>query len=666
MSAGEIYASGLDLNFFQTADLERVPTDSPDKATAIARNALRILMMGWHSDWQQMISPEVLKAVFLKRDRELMLGMREAFQQGFTHIHGQLLRAGLTESQKPQFRQAQLYISNCLTLLPFSDINPYESIAVPQWVEGQWQLIDYHVVPIELTPTHGFKKLFMRDEDRVFAYGLEPLNNDNAESHLLFMGTTYPAGQGFPTQVAADLKGFETVGTKLYRSGRKRIMDWLHQQRGKVHVCGTSLGGSLSLLLALDKDQDDKISRVDALNPAGLHDAWFKDTDDHWEHLKHKPAVFVQKQGNDPVSRFGVWKSDWNILHVKPPPDKKGPNPLLDHALNYAGFAQTEFITVDPLADNEEHRKRNFWFYTVGRVLVYYFAVVPFRYFSLPLLRYITSHKTQLAVTATVIFLPWLLLVVAPVIALPSLPFTLGFACFAVFGIPLGFLLDKTFWCLVNWYKGDKSSEFFKFLLWLTKPEGLGCVVGSMTVLSIVVTLSLITFGPVMLPFAIAMITALPLVLYITYKANETLNIVLGSEKISPPACHNPSLARSPLLDMYRNQQQKTFSLQELGDYYRAKRELLKGKKRFIPESDNGNTERFGKTKKELLESLGKDDPETEIVVKASKAKICHIQQTLNVLYAPLFFGPQREQKIKERLAENYDVYTRGKVHLLS
>ncbi|MGL5742592.1 MAG: hypothetical protein ACRCXC_08605 [Legionella sp.] len=66
------------------------------------------------------------------------------------------------------------------------------------------------------------------------------------------MGTTYPAGQGFLPQITTDSKGFETVGKSLYRTGRDKIQKWLSAQK-TTHVCGVSFGGSLSLLLAIDK-----------------------------------------------------------------------------------------------------------------------------------------------------------------------------------------------------------------------------------------------------------------------------------------------------------------------------------------------------------------------------------------------------------------------------
>ncbi|ASQ45616.1 hypothetical protein [Legionella clemsonensis] len=435
MKEGEFYAGGLELHFFHNPEFENIDAieEDSDKAAAIARNALRILMMGWRDNWHEILSFKVFKAVLIRRDRELMRGMRLAFQQGFNFIYEQLQAKNALSIE--QHRQAELYISNCLTLLPFSDINPYESIAIPQWVKNEWRLVDYKVVPVELTPTHGLKKLFIRDEDRVFAYALEPITDENAEPHLVFMGTTYPAGQGFSEQVNTDLKGFDTVGNQLYRSGRNRLLTWLSTQSKKVRVCGTSLGGSLSLLLAID--QGDKLSSVYPLNPAGLYDSWFKSHFDRWDQFINKPHVLIQKQGNDPVSRFGIWKSDWDVVHVTPPPDKQGPNEFVDHALNYAGFAETKFIGVDTEQDNEEHRQRNFWLYTLGRGIVYYLALLPYRYLVRPSIYYAATHKTQFLLLSASILLLTLSAILWPSVILSS-AFVLTF-------IGLPFLMHAAF-----------------------------------------------------------------------------------------------------------------------------------------------------------------------------------------------------------------------------
>ncbi|MFI4963360.1 MAG: hypothetical protein ACHP6H_05845, partial [Legionellales bacterium] len=246
------------------------------------------------------------------------------------------------------------------------------------------------------------------DEDRVFAYGLEPLMNEKAIAHLVFMGTTYPAGQGFVPQINTDLKGFETAGHSLYKSGRGRIREWLLKQSQKVHVCGLSLGGSLSLLLAID--QGDLIGRVDATNPPGLHDSWYKNPYDKWAELQEKPQVVIQTQANDPVSQFGIWKKEWDILWVMPPEDKKGSNAFFDHFLNYAGFAETEFTSISAEQENAHRPLRNFLFYTLGRVLIYYPLLFPYNFVIRPSLHFIRDNLRLL--------LPGFLMLIALLLAI--------------------------------------------------------------------------------------------------------------------------------------------------------------------------------------------------------------------------------------------------------
>ena len=383
------FKGGLNLKFVNNSEFEssdHIPQS--EQAPIIARNALRLLMMGWPSEsWKQLLSWPVLKAILAYRDPVLLKEFRFAFQQGFELLFTQLLEQKLNAEQN---EQVQLYLSNCLSLLPYSDLTPYESIKIPQNINNEWVLVEYQVTPIELTPTTGFKSYFIQDRDRVFAYGLEPMSHLDAQSHLIFMGTTYPAGQGFVPQIKTDLKGFETVGKSLYESGEERIKQWLLTQENKVHVCGVSLGGSLSLLLALHMGQ--YLHRVDALNPAGLHDGGYKSHYDQWDNLDVKPQVVVQKQANDPVSFFGVWKKGWQILWVNPPQDKKGPNALCDHFMNYAGFAETEFTYTDPERQNAKRGLRNFWIYSVGRSVIYYSAIIPYSYVIRPFFYFAATH----------------------------------------------------------------------------------------------------------------------------------------------------------------------------------------------------------------------------------------------------------------------------------
>lgn len=403
----EQYAGNLELSFFPSATFESESLDSPDEnALIIARNALRILTMGWDVQANSLMSYRLFKAIFVQRDRELLRSMRVAFQEGFNHLFDSQLKE--SSFSAAQHNQALLFLNNCLCFLPYADITPYESFTIPQCINTQWVMVDYKVVPIELTPTTGFKKLFLNDEDRVFAYGLEPITNLSAESHLIFMGTTYPAGQGFLTQVNTDLESFETAGKKLYRTGHKKIEAWLDKQgEKKPHVCGTSLGGSLSLLLAMH--HGDRLSRVDALNPAGIYEPWKKSRFDRWDECTAKPEVIIQRQANEPVSLFGVWKEDWRLLHVIPPREKQGPTSVIDHGLNYAGLAGTTFNHLDIKEDNDKRRTQSFWLYGILRSMVYYLVLVPYRYLIHPIIRYVLNHKLATAIAGVCLTLLFLL-----------------------------------------------------------------------------------------------------------------------------------------------------------------------------------------------------------------------------------------------------------------
>lgn len=182
-------------------------------------------------------------------------------------------------------------------------------------------------------------------------------------------------------------------------------------QHNPIHVCGTSLGGSLSLLLAIDSG-DYKLARVDALNPAGLHEAELTNNMDHWDTLFPKPQVVVQKQGNDPVSYFGFWKDDWQIVEVMPPKNKQGPNAVTDHALNYAGIKGTRFTYISANEDNAKRSSRNFWIFSVARSVFYYSIMVPYTYVIRPAGYFLARN--------------WPFLFLAPIVSLASYATFLG------------------------------------------------------------------------------------------------------------------------------------------------------------------------------------------------------------------------------------------------
>lgn len=443
------FKGGLELKFFQRDRPESLKGLSVKKyGLAVGRNVLRFLMMGQPLSSNLLFSWSIFRAVFIERDPVLLRGMRLAFQQGFINLFHQLRECTLTPEQE---EQVQLYLSNCMSLLPYADLTPYESIKIPQYINQQWVLIDYQVCPIELTPTTGAQRFFLQDYDRVFAYGLEPIYQPEAEPHLIFMGTTYPAGQGFISQLDADFNASGSVGESLYRHSRELIKQWIGRQNKKVHACGVSLGGALSLLLAID--QGDSLSRVDALNAPGLQESNPADsTIDHWNNLSCKPKVVVQRQAHDQVSALGTWKNEWEIVKVVPPKHKEGGSSFFDHFLNYAGFADTQFIYGAPTLDNEKRKWRNFWLFFLGRGVLHHTLILPYKYLARPFLTFFYQQLAYNKVIKVTLVLSLITLVVAFAFSLP-LTYVVGAVLGALtlsFGVAL---------CLKAWHLLSKQSS---------------------------------------------------------------------------------------------------------------------------------------------------------------------------------------------------------------
>lgn len=407
-----VIPGGLILDFFppeHTYGEKLFESADPDiRARALTRKALRILMMGWQdADWEGLDAPDMLETVFLKKNPQMIRAMHAEFQAGLYHVFTQLEGKTFTPEEE---LQAQIYLSNLLCILPFTGLNPYQPVEIPQLVNGAWQMVQYEVTPIELTPTTGLRKaLYVYDIDRVFAYGLEPVNCADALPHILFKGTTYPADEGHFWQMYTNLEGFQTPGYDLYENGRERITAFLDkqmQQGKKTCVEGMSQGGILSLLLKVD--QGEKVGWTYGLNASGLFDSWFVMHRDRWDELSEedKKNVYITSQGDDWISSVGVLKKEWNFFKVWAPDDKKGPNSLVDHALNYAGFSETRFEPVENVeAENNSRTTRNNLLY-VMRGLAYYSTVVPVFYVIFPILRYMWYHPMQTLLVAGALLLP--------------------------------------------------------------------------------------------------------------------------------------------------------------------------------------------------------------------------------------------------------------------
>lgn len=364
---------------FQGHELHFVRPEIPqEKESKIAWLVLELLCDGWHGNWRDMINWMTLKAVLLKENPKLVAKAREGFQQGFLYLFEQLQQLQFDENT---LLQVDIFINNCLVFLPYFNPRPDEVYRIPYWNGTEWQLADYRPEPIVLTPERKKPHFFNQKHDVFTVYGFKA-DQLPAPTYLVCYGTPYPAAKGFWVGLKSDFQAYRMVGASLYHSGRARLKAWLEAQDKPVHVTGISLGASIALQLAIDQGQ--LVRQVHAYNPAGLMRPQAEQDLDHWDGMSNKPYVRVIRQGSDPISTLGYYKSEWDLIYLKPSDADKGKIGILDHALNFAGEPDTVFSTLDADEQNHRYRHRTRFIYGHGRSLLYGVAFLPYHYVARP------------------------------------------------------------------------------------------------------------------------------------------------------------------------------------------------------------------------------------------------------------------------------------------
>lgn len=660
------FTTPLEINFLESNQLEVYAKHDAEKRLEIsARNFFRLVLMGWQDNWQEYLSKEMYSALFLKYNPKLLVKMRTEFQKGLIYVFEQLKNQEFNEIEKEQIN---LYLASCLDMLPYLDFNPHECLTIPTWVNDQLTLIEYHIDAIELTPEGT------QNPDRVFCFGLSPLKSKPmAESLLIFSGTTFPAGHGFITQVNADAGIFKTCGIDLYQSGHKNIAEWLEHQKSDVHVLGSSLGGSLALLLAIH--QGDKIKRVDALNPAGLFPDWWGKTKwDRWDDLEKKPEVVVVRQHQDKVAENGIFKEDMHFIQMKLPEDHVHISPFLDHVLCYSGFKGIECEFIDIQEENSARDNHNYYIYGWLRTVIAIFIIIPFTYTALPAFRYIRDHLVQ---TATY-FMYFSLLCLCNPLALSLFP---G-AALANFFISSFFLAHATeTWVAVIkklFFNPAEDAEKPNKLLFNDLPNYI-----TIPYLILAITACVMTFClfPPILPFISYAFMAFPFIFNCASALISGINALISKPNYDEPPHHLSEKAhRVHDLDGYKNTTDDVFSAKKLAQYYYAKRVILKGKPYQVDEkSENSHINFLNDSKADLLEKfnfsnsdlvnpedLESDEEDYQVTCNATKAKIVDIKKTLGLIDRfGLFQNDESETaKFKQMLLKQDQAYKKGKLKM--
>lgn len=346
----------------------------------------------WNDEqnWKKLWNLRIIKAVFGYRDNDLLSAARQIFAAAMVYMYGQF-----SETKDVTIPQLQDHLHHCICMLPYFEWQTGDTIQLPEFNDGHWELNQYYIERISLLPRSGFLSLWTGAYDECYAYAL--INENCSAGYFVFSGTTYPAGQGFRTHIQEDLKPFQTPGQTLFSNAIPQISAWLNRGPSHISVVGMSLGGAMALQMGMAFPE--RVNVVSAINPPGI-EPFFAHPHDKWDNTKNisKPEVRIIIQGQDPVSCYGIFKPDWTMVHYQlTTQDAK--NPFWDHVLTYTGEPNANYTILNIQTENDKRYWINIWIYTVLRAFVYGVVVLPWIFLINPIWNLIQEHFLTLLLT---------------------------------------------------------------------------------------------------------------------------------------------------------------------------------------------------------------------------------------------------------------------------
>lgn len=267
-----------------------------------------------------------LKGIFLDKDPDLLQGMQEEIRAILAYAADHL---PIENSREEKLFQA--FIGNMIALLPYGYPEEGQTYTIPQKIHGRWQKCLYTVErKIELTP-----KWFATP---ITAYGLTSLTGSPL---LTFLGTTYPAGDGFISTILTDITPGCSIGKIAYQWGKDRIEEWMGNKRG-VSLFGVSLGGALSFHLL--KDRKEQIASLHVYNPPGFY-PW------EWDDNYNAQEINIYLQENDLVSKIGTFPKGALIYRILPHTSE---GIFSDHVRIYSSFERVTLLQTHSDYENSK------------------------------------------------------------------------------------------------------------------------------------------------------------------------------------------------------------------------------------------------------------------------------------------------------------------------
>lgn len=284
-------------------------------------------LLGQGTPSKEWLNAKNAKGILLRKDPELLKAMREEFRV--------VLQSCGEHFPAPGTKEETLYktfIGNLIALLPYAYPEVGEVFTIPQIINGEWKNVHYTVDrKFELSP-----KWF---SSPMTAYGLTA---EDGPPLITFLGTTFPAGEGYLATLLSDVTPFMSVGHAPYLYAKTQIEDWLKDKQ-EVRLCGASLGGALAFHVL--RNHKEKIAQVDVYNPPGLHPWQWK------EKYNDSVDINIVYNENDLVGTLGAFPEGDKVNILRPVLEEKQ-NFLTAHAQAYSGNEKVTLLKSDPAYEN--------------------------------------------------------------------------------------------------------------------------------------------------------------------------------------------------------------------------------------------------------------------------------------------------------------------------
>lgn len=289
---------------------------------------------------KDLIQRPLLEAVFVKKDPKWLTEFRFELQYELDNLAANPPK---NPSEKTLW---DAFLGNIVAFLPFSYPEANAVISIPQLeANGSCRKVDYRMDVIELTPASIATP--------ISAIGLTPVNDDpKAPPMISFIGTTYPAGDGFAATVMSDFTPGMSVGEAPFHFGRDKIEAWM-QGKKNVHAIGTSLGGALVFHTLLHHHS--QLSRVDVYNPPGLYENCWKG-----KSYDDGCAVNIYCQSGDLVSKMGSWPTGSKVKLYRVLQGHPGlaDGIINSHARAFTGCEKVAIIKKEPQQENQQPERK--------------------------------------------------------------------------------------------------------------------------------------------------------------------------------------------------------------------------------------------------------------------------------------------------------------------